>query len=134
MAARLAFEVLEDVAGGAAQLEGGFGGDRFDVGRAAHAVGAEDLFGGTHISEAKLTVGGEEDLHLIRLHAHVGNAGRDRYLDALAQVAGGPDPRQIHDCPDVFVLQVSHGLRVALHRDLNCGGADREVMHVLRRG
>ena len=40
-----AFEVFENVRGGAAELERGFGGDGFDVGRAAHAVGAEDFFG-----------------------------------------------------------------------------------------
>ena len=32
--------------GGAAELEGGLGGDRLDVGGAAHAIRAEDFFGG----------------------------------------------------------------------------------------
>ena len=43
--ARLAFEVFEDMRGGAAELQGGFGGDGFDVRRAAHAVRAEDFLG-----------------------------------------------------------------------------------------
>ena len=43
--ARLGFEVFENVRGGAAEFQRGFGGDRFDVGRAANAVGAEDFFG-----------------------------------------------------------------------------------------
>ena len=47
-AARLAFEVFENVRGGAAQFERGLGGDGFNVGRAADAVRAEDFFGGTH--------------------------------------------------------------------------------------
>jgi len=40
----LCFEVLENVRGGAAELQRGFGGDGFHVRRAAHAVGAEDFF------------------------------------------------------------------------------------------
>ena len=39
------FEVFENVGGGAAQLEGGFGGDGLDVGGAADAVGAKDFCG-----------------------------------------------------------------------------------------
>ena len=54
--ARLAFEIFEDVRGGAAEFERGFGGDRFDVGRAADAVGAEDFLGCAH---GIYSVGGE---------------------------------------------------------------------------
>ena len=42
--AGLTGEVAEDVGGGAAELEGGLGGDRFHVGAATDAVGAEDAF------------------------------------------------------------------------------------------
>ncbi len=45
-AARLASKVFENMARGAAQFEGGLRGDRLDVGRAANAIGAEDLFVG----------------------------------------------------------------------------------------
>ena len=43
--AGLGLEVLEDVRGGAAELQGGLGGDRLDVGGATDAVGAEDFLG-----------------------------------------------------------------------------------------
>ena len=38
-----AVQLFENVRGGAAELQRGFRGDRFDVGRAANAVGAEDF-------------------------------------------------------------------------------------------
>ena len=46
--ARLGSDVFEDVAGGATELEGGFGGDRFDVGGTPNTVGAEYFPGLTH--------------------------------------------------------------------------------------
>jgi hypothetical protein len=42
------FEIFENVRGGAAEFERGFGRDRLDVGGAADAVGAEDFFGQVH--------------------------------------------------------------------------------------
>ncbi len=36
-------KIFEDMCGGAAQFESGFGGDRLDVGCAAHAVGAKNF-------------------------------------------------------------------------------------------
>ena len=45
MAAGLGFEILENMAGRAAQLERGFGGDGFDVGPASDAVGSEYFLG-----------------------------------------------------------------------------------------
>ena len=44
----LAFEGLEDMAGGAAEFECRFRGDRLDVRCSANAVGAEDFPGGAH--------------------------------------------------------------------------------------
>jgi len=44
----LGLKPLEDMAGSAAQLERGFGGDRLDVRRPADAVGAKDPFAGRH--------------------------------------------------------------------------------------
>ena len=45
VSARLAFEIFENVRGGAAEFQRGFSGDRFNIGRAANAVGAEDFLG-----------------------------------------------------------------------------------------
>ena len=58
VAARLRLQVLENVAGGAAEFEGGLGGDGFDVCRAADAVGAEDFFRSGH-GLARKFVGGD---------------------------------------------------------------------------
>ena len=73
-AAGLAFETLEDMAGGAAKLEGGLGGDRLDVGGAANAIGAEDFLGRGHWTCSVFR--GEDDLHFGRQNPHVGNARR----------------------------------------------------------
>ena len=48
--ARLQRDVFEDVAGGAAQSQCRLGGHRFDIGCAAHAVGAEDFSRSIHSS------------------------------------------------------------------------------------
>ena len=47
-AARLERDVFEDVAGGAAQSQRRLGSYRFDIGCAAHAIGAEDFFRSIH--------------------------------------------------------------------------------------
>src|SRR5439155_18969049 len=60
--ARLRRNVLEDVAGRAAQLERGLGGRRLDVGGAAHSVGAENFLRLAHGS--------------IRIPVIVGGVGR----------------------------------------------------------
>ena len=49
MATSLRFEIFEDMTGGSAQLEGGFSGNRFDIGGATDTVGSEDLLGGAHL-------------------------------------------------------------------------------------
>ncbi len=96
MAASLGLNVLEDVAGGAAKLEGGFGGDRFNVGRAANAIG----------SEGRSVLSGENNFHILRHDVRKCYARRRGNLDAFAQVTGGfNDACQIHDRADVFALE-----------------------------
>src|SRR5260370_4561082 len=53
-AAGLGFEVLEHVAGGAAELEGGLGGDGFDVSGATNTVRTKDFFRGGHLEEVRV--------------------------------------------------------------------------------
>jgi len=43
-AAWFGIEFFENVAGGATEAQGGFRSYRLDVGRAAHAISAENLF------------------------------------------------------------------------------------------
>ncbi len=48
-AARFGFQVLENMGGGLAQFEGGFGSDGLDISGAADAVGSKDSLGATHV-------------------------------------------------------------------------------------
>ena len=114
-AARLAFEVFEDVRGGAAELERGFGGDRFDVGRAADAVGAEDFFGvcSWHLFRRRR----DDHADFGRIDADERHAGRRRNIHALAQIARGLDAGQIHDRVNLVGLQVRHDVGRPAHVD-----------------